>query len=210
MGFRVDPLVDLEMGEIDEAWKIAGNRELFEKVHQLKVLYESILLDVANRVAALDLGNRFSVYNGSKVSKGNELEKCPYQVLDVVRDFDLEVGLNVRLLHWWGRGTFIFLFVGRQNSFYPEIWRERNLRFLLDRGYFFAETVSLWHYKTIIDARAQRTLSADVRAFIDENPAYRLQLVKSIVLAGDRNSVAHQLFGEVKDLVNLLLAGEDP
>ena len=102
------------MYTLEEALAIYKNKALFEEIHKAKISALSVLENVSKRIDLNELAQMHTVHKGVKISKGNELEHCPYQVLDVVRDFDPDKGLNIRLLHWWGYGMFLFVLLGKE------------------------------------------------------------------------------------------------
>ena len=75
---------------------------------------------VSNEFPQKSLLDIYSRSKGSKISKGNDLLGSPYAVLDFFRDFDVEKGINVRLLVWWGKGCFLMAFVGKNLPLNPE------------------------------------------------------------------------------------------
>src|SRR5690606_15294657 len=95
--------------------QILANTSLFEKIHQLKHSFISVFSEIANEISSGELMKLHPGSQGIKISRGNELQHCPYQVLDIIRDFTKDHGFNIRILNWWGRGLFIFVFFGRNN-----------------------------------------------------------------------------------------------
>src|SRR5690606_19496636 len=79
------------------------DRLLFEEIHHLKSYFIRLFSDLANEISLDYLQVLHPQSQGIKISKGNELQHCPYQVLDLIRDFDIHMGLNIRVMNWWGR-----------------------------------------------------------------------------------------------------------
>lgn len=137
------------MSGFSELKKIVSNPDLFNKIHEAKEIYTGIFSSIANDLNQADWKNFHRPYKGIKISKGNELQHCPYQVLDIIRDFDLETGLNIRVLNWWGRGVHIFVLFGEKNILASD---ERRINaFIHSEGYSISAVQSLWDYPKIID-----------------------------------------------------------
>src|SRR5690606_14720249 len=86
---------------------------------------------------------------GIKISKGNELQHCPYQVLDLIRDFDKHMGFNIRVMNWWGRGLFIFVFLGGNHANANP--QGAFVSTLSSLGQSLTTTASPWQYARIFD-----------------------------------------------------------
>lgn len=195
------------MGELERAWQVAGQRDLFDEIHRYKSLYEDILYGVANRLMATGEAKELPGFRGCKVSKGNELEHCPYQVLDVGRDFDPESGFNIRVLHWWGRGTFVFLFIGYASPLYSSIWEDPAFGVLRANGYRRANANSLWHYKQILDEGSHEQLSKFSRSDLDSRSGRSFQIFRPVTLRGEKNDAEEELYECVHKLITVLRPG---
>src|SRR5690606_11664825 len=126
---------------------------------------------------------------------------CPYQVLDIIRDFDKEFGFNIRILNWWGRGLFIFVFFGRHNrkffsdaGWFPEMQQQ---------GYSLTNTSSPWDYKTIIDLGNMSPMVQESQVIIHIERHRHLQLVKKIAYTEDYLSLKRCLREQVLKILNL-------
>ncbi|AFL84826.1 hypothetical protein Belba_2261 [Belliella baltica DSM 15883] len=86
----------------------------FEKIQIQKSIFIKIFTEIANLFPQSKLEEIHKRAKGSKVSNGMNLENCPYQVLDLIRDFDATKGYNIRILNWWGHGLYIFIQFGRE------------------------------------------------------------------------------------------------
>jgi hypothetical protein len=82
---------------------------------------------------------------GAKISNGYRLDNSPYQVLDLIRDFDIESAYNIRILNWWGNGLFIFILYGNETK----VKMEASIKRLL-KDYLVSDQKSPWDYKGII------------------------------------------------------------
>lgn len=98
-----DLLLDLEL---------LKNKTLFQKIKEQSDLAENLFNTLANDFPQKELLKIHKNSKGTKISKGYNLENAPYQVLDLVRDFDDQTGFNIRILNWWGNGLFIFVYFG--------------------------------------------------------------------------------------------------
>lgn len=130
--------------------KITKKRELFENISRAKKEFIHALSLVGNSIAYDKIEDVHGPHKGIKISQGNELQSCPYQVLDIVRDFDFKTGLNVRVLHWWGRGAYFLVFYGENH---PMLLKPYNLFKWLKFKSFHLCTTGLWDYKGIIDQK---------------------------------------------------------
>ncbi|EKB47980.1 hypothetical protein [Cecembia lonarensis] len=95
---------------------LSQSKSFFARFHQQSGIVEEIFLEVANAFPQSKLKRSFDQAKGCKISKGNQLQGLPYQVLDLVRDFSHEKGFNIRFLHWWGFGLYLFLTYGKQTK----------------------------------------------------------------------------------------------
>ncbi|WP_209330322.1 hypothetical protein [Lunatimonas salinarum] len=191
------------MGELERAWEVAGKRGLFEEIHRFKSLYEDILSGVANRVMVNARNQGWKGFRGCKISKGNELVHCPYQVLDIGRDFDAKSGLNIRILHWWGRGTFVFLFVGSDHPRYSLVWDKYFFGKLKARGYRLVDTESRWQYELIIDQGRHRALSKRSKSDRVGSQERLFHVFRQVVLEGEKCDAEAQLIDCVDELTGL-------
>lgn len=98
-----DLILDLEL---------LKNNILFQKIKEQSDLIEGLFNGLANEFPQKELKEIHQNSKGTKISKGYNLENAPYQVLDLVRDFDGQTGFNIRVLNWWGNGLFIFIYFG--------------------------------------------------------------------------------------------------
>jgi hypothetical protein len=186
------------MSTLDEALPIFTNKELFEKIHQAKNTFISLLENISNRIDINALNSTHLNHKGIKISKGNALERCPYQVLDVVRDFDPAYGLNIRLLNWWGYGMFLLILIGR-NSF-----SQAKLKLLSGDlrscGFIISETPSPFSYKDIIaDYQEKKKLPVDLK--IVWSSLNRLQLVKQLTFGIDFSQTEEKLYSEINQVL---------
>lgn len=186
------------MYSLKKALPIYSNKDLFEEIHQAKNSFLALLENISNRIELNELNIVHPSQKGIKISKGNELEHCPYQVLDLIRDFDPESGLNIRLLHWWGYGMFLFVLVGE--DFFDREQRKNFLTHELLQGFAISGVSSHFSYKQIIEDYYLKT-----NLSLDSNQNYsqlgRFQLVKQIPFGGDFIETEECLFSEITRLL---------
>ncbi|WP_339903591.1 hypothetical protein [uncultured Cyclobacterium sp.] len=139
-----------DTGSISTLIQITKEKELFENISRAKKEFIHALSLVGNRIPFNKIEEIHDEHKGIKISQGNELQSCPYQVLDIVRDFDLNTGLNIRILHWWGRGAYFLVFYGANH---PLIVKPNKLFKWLKYKSFDLCTTGLWDYKGIIDQK---------------------------------------------------------
>jgi|SRR5690606_22878833 len=163
--------------------QLLNNRGLFEEIHQLKSFFIRLFSELANEISLDLLSSVHTSSKGVKVSKGNELERCPYQVLDIVRDFDKSKGFNIRILNWWGRGLFVIVFTGNLNHQLTE-----NPEFLCSvrsRGYMLSKTSSPWDYKRMIDEGQIDILPSEDGLMLHVNQFRYFQILKKMDCSAD-------------------------
>ncbi|WP_158859892.1 hypothetical protein [Lunatibacter salilacus] len=189
------------MDSFQKALFIYRNKELFEEIHEAKKAFIGMLENISNIIVLDDLKEVHPNHKGTKISKGNELEHCPYQVLDIIRDFDPETGLNIRLLHWWGKGMFLFVLISK--SFFDGKQLEN---FLKDRsldGFFISIASSPFSYKQIVgDYEFNKIPSAD--SVPNNSLLGRFQLVKKVPFGVDFTETEEILFSELKRILSAL------
>jgi hypothetical protein len=186
------------MSTLDEDLAIFANKELFEKIHQAKNTFIRLLENISNRIHINALNSTHLSHKGIKISKGNALERCPYQVLDVIRDFDPEYGLNIRLLNWWGYGMFLLILIGR-NNFSPTKSKLLSAD-LSSRGFIISDTSSPFSYKEIVaDYHERKNLPVDLK--IVWSSLNRLQMVKQLTFGIDFSQTEEKLYSEINQVL---------
>jgi len=123
------------------------NPDIFETIHETKRQFKELFTDLSNKLENRELTNIYPSSKGVKISMGNELQKCPYQVLDIFRDFDKKRGHNVRILNWWGHGLYILVFFGK--DFAAETMDEQD--YFKKQDFRLARGSSPWDYAAILD-----------------------------------------------------------
>ncbi|OOG77260.1 hypothetical protein [Algoriphagus sp. A40] len=118
------------------------NADIYRRQNVLKRQFISLLEEIGNSFSANDLSQISKNSKGSKISKGNDLLGFPYQVLDLIRDFDPDSGVNIRLLNWFGNGFFLTVLLGKN--------RLNPIKSLLDLGFNYGLSENQWDYPDLI------------------------------------------------------------
>jgi hypothetical protein len=117
------------------------DENLIRRQNQLKYQFWELLGEIGDLFPQEDLVQVHSNSKGKKLSQGQDLGGLPYQVLDLIRDFDFETGLNIRLLNWFGKGLFLFVLAGK--SSYPKLQ-------LSPANFQLCQSESPWDYQAIL------------------------------------------------------------
>ena len=88
------------------------DQALVQRQNQLKTDFLDLFEQLGNSVTNEEFTSFFSNSKGKKISKGYHLLGFPYLVLDLIRDFDLETGCNIRFVSWFGHGLYCCVFLG--------------------------------------------------------------------------------------------------
>ncbi len=115
LGFRIVTLVkkmDSFQKPID--LKLWLNADLIQQQNLLKRQFTAIFEEVGSAFSQKELQQISQKSRGVKLSKGNDLLGFPYQVLDLIRDFDLMSGANIRILNWFGNGIYTTVYLGKK------------------------------------------------------------------------------------------------
>lgn len=118
------------------------NADLIQQQNILKRQFTAIFEEVGSVFSPMELRKISQNSKGVKLSKGNDLLGFPYQVLDLIRDFDLNRGANIRILNWFGNGIYITVLLGKN--------RKNPIPELLDPGFSFGLSENQWDYPDLI------------------------------------------------------------
>lgn len=196
----------MTMGEFDnqdegywtECLQIMADPGLFVKINRSKKCFIHMFSEVSNQLTAYELEKWHSPSKGTKVSQGNSLQLCPYQVLDVIRDFSPQTGLNIRVLNWWGRGIYLFLFLGKQTSInYLKSPESSFFLHLLNGGFHLALTGSPWDYQAMVDKCQAKIVDSfqEVRDLAIRQG--HIQVFKKLAYKKDEVSTQSDIFHEI-------------
>ncbi|MEB2782768.1 hypothetical protein U3A58_20465 [Algoriphagus sp. C2-6-M1] len=169
------------------------DRDLIPRQNRLKEIFWNILGEVGNSIDPEDLQQIHLGSRGIKLSKGNELLGYPYQVMDLIRDFDLDEGLNIRLLNWFGHGLFLFVLLGKNHPKAP-------LQPLSENNWAFDQSPTPWEYPaTLLSGAATVTPSAEL---LEKSTFY--QWHKPLEISGEIEYIKTRILDELKKLIFLL------
>ncbi|MDN3202607.1 hypothetical protein [Algoriphagus sediminis] len=170
-----------------ELWK---DKELIKKQNRLKARFWNIFSEVGNEVQDNSLLANFNFSKGIKVSKGNDLIGFPYQVLDIVRNWDEKNGLNIRVLNWFGHGMFLFLYLGHNRvSKHP-------FNSLIDLGLIQSKNPDPFDYPGILllnEGSPEYNKKSDLSVWF-----------KEINITDQSEKTQAQIFEEIKGLIEIL------
>mgnify|MGYP007006547293 FL=1 len=144
---------------------------------------------LGNSVTNEELTHFFSNSKGKKISKGNHLLGFPYLVLDLIRDFDLEKGCNIRFVSWFGHGLYCCVFLGKQ-MLQPD-------RLFVANGFQLGRKDLPWDLAAQVDWI--KTRATDIKNTVTQNEA-RLW-IKEIHLVEDRETSLQILCEELKKIL---------
>jgi hypothetical protein len=133
------------MSDVKLDLELLVNNTLFLKIREQSDLITDLFNNLANEFQQEDLLKFHGDSKGTKISKGYNLANSPYQVLDLVRDFDGSSGFNIRVLNWWGHGLFIFVYYGSATA---DKYKQATLR--LEATYLDCNHPSPWAYGQIL------------------------------------------------------------
>jgi hypothetical protein len=122
--------------------KLWLDSDLIQRQNQLKSQFQAIFEGIGNSFSEEDFKKISSMSRGVKLTRGNDLFGYPYQVLDLIRDFDPENGVNIRILNWFGNGLYLTILLGKN--------RKNPAPELLSNGYFFGLSENQWDYPDLI------------------------------------------------------------
>jgi len=168
------------------------NSDLVRRQNLLKRQFVNILEEVANSISNLELEKISQRSRGSKISKGNDLLGLPYQVLDLIRDFDSFDGVNIRLLNWFGNGFFITVLLGKNR-------KSLSAQFLKE-GFSFGLSENKWDYPDLILNKNQTNKPETIEA---SDLGFHLWIKPFEILANSRVNVS-SLQEEVKKILGIL------
>lgn len=168
------------------------DREFQQRYNRLKAEFWEILGAVGDSVSLESLKKSHPNPKGKKLSKGNDLLGFPYQVLDLIRDFDLNTGLNIRILNWFGHGIFLLILIGKNSYSTPP-----NLSHL---GFSLGLTSSPWDYPELI-LESSSTNSVELDQL--EKLTY-FQWIKPVPINPEKDLIISQLTSEIKIIIECL------
>ena len=169
------------------------DKDIILRQNRLKAVFWEVLSEVGNAVDSTTLSQIHAPSRGIKLTKGNDLLGFPYQVLDLIRDFDPSTGLNIRILNWFGHGLFLFILLGRQHQKSPFLK-------LSEHNWSLDQSSSPWDYPEILLNDASVISPSD--ELLEKSSFY--QWHKSISISKGTVSVESTILDELKKLIFLL------
>lgn len=169
-----------------------SDTDLIRRQSLLKRQFLAMMEDVANEIPLRELNKLSARARGSKISRGNDLLGFPYQVLDVIRDFDTSIGINIRLLNWYGNGFFLTVLLGKE--------RENPVFKFLQEGFSYGLSENKWDYPDLLLNGNQ---SSDPEIIIQTVSDFHLW-VKPITLSTHPITNVQFLIREIKKILAIL------
>ncbi len=174
--------------------KLWLNKELIQRQNRLKAQFWDLFAQVGNELETERLSQIHSKSKGVKLSKGGDLLGYPYQVLDVIRDFDPDKGLNFRVLNWYGHGIYLFVHFGK---LHPKALDD----FFLENNFEYCLSTSPWDYPDLIlnDLKTNSPTPTKTKSM-----KYH-QWLKKIDLDENSREVKKNILTELKNLMEFFL-----
>ncbi|TXE05560.1 hypothetical protein [Algoriphagus aquimarinus] len=169
------------------------NKEIIPRQNSLKAIFWEILGEVGNSVDPESLKQIHPASLGAKLSKGNDLLGYPYQVLDLIRDFDRKEGLNIRVLNWFGHGLFLFILLGKNHPKAPFEQLRKN-------DWAFDLSPTPWEYPETL--RKGAFTNSPTSGDFKKSTFY--QWHKPIQISGEKIAIEDKILDELKKLIFLL------
>lgn len=168
------------------------NTSVINRQNHLKNQFMSIFEEVGNTLVEENYSRISSKSRGIKISKGNDLLGFPYQVLDVIRDFDPSTGVNIRLLNWFGNGLYSSVFLGKDKI--------NPIDALLQNGMEYGLSEKTWDYPDLI---LKGNRSTDSEEISKVHLGFH-HWIRKIEINSDTRSTYHILLEEVKINLGIL------
>ena len=166
------------------------DKTLVQRQNQLKTDFLDLFEQLGNSVTNEELTHFFSKSKGKKISKGNQLLGFPYLVLDLIREFDLETGCNIRFVSWFGHGLFCCVFLGKQMP-QPD-------RLFIENGFRLGRNDLPWDLAAQVDWVQARSTNPES----PQNQGEARLWIKEIALVGDQENCLQILREELKKILH--------
>jgi hypothetical protein len=165
------------------------DKTLVQRQNQLKTDFLDLFEQLGNSVTNEELARFFSNSKGKKISKGNQLLGFPYLVLDLIRDFDLDKGCNIRFVSWFGHGLYFCVFLGKQ-MLQPD-------QLFVENGFLLGRNDLPWDLVAQVDWIQAGTTTPD----FPQNQEVARLWIKEIALVGDPENCLQILRDELKKIL---------
>ena len=166
------------------------DKTLVQRQNQLKTDFLDLFEQLGNSVTNEELTHFFSKSKGKKISKGNQLLGFPYLVLDLIREFDLDSGCNIRFVSWFGHGLYCCVFLGKQMP-QPD-------RLFIENGFRLGRNDLPWDLAAQVDWIQARSTNPESR----QNQGEARLWIKEIELVGDQENCLQILREELKKILH--------
>ena len=170
------------------------DKTLVQRQNQLKTDFLNLFEQLGNSVTNEELARFFSNSKGIKISKGNQLLGFPYLVLDLIRDFDLDKGCNIRFVSWFGHGLYCCVFLGKQMR-QPD-------RLFVENCFLLGRNDLPWDLAAQVDWIQAGTTTPDS----PKNQGEAKLWIKEIAMLGDHENCLQILRDELKKILLANLA----
>lgn len=167
--------------------------ELIQRQNHLKRQFTGVFEAVGNGFSQADFLEISHESKGAKISKGNDLLEFPYQVLDLIRNFDPGSGANIRILNWFGNGLYLTVFLGKN--------RKNPIPEFLNLGFYYGMSESQWDYPDLI---LNGNFSTDEVEIEKSNRGFH-HWIKELQVSPSPTEVINDLQSEVKKILGLLI-----
>ena len=165
------------------------DKTLVQRQNQLKTHFLDLFEQLGNSVTNEELNRFFSNSKGKKISKGNQLLGFPYLVLDLIRDFDLDSGCNIRFVSWFGHGLYCCVFLGKK-MLQPD-------QLFIENGFLLGRNDLPWDLAAQVDWMQAATTTPDY----PQNQGEARLWIKEIALLGDHENCLQILRDELKKIL---------
>jgi hypothetical protein len=165
------------------------DKTLVQRQNQLKTDFLNLFEKLGNSVTHEELTCFFSNSKGKKISKGNQLLGFPYLVLDLIRDFDLDSGCNIRFVSWFGHGLYCCVFLGKTQVLPDQLF--------VENGFQLGRKDLPWDLAAQVDWIKNQAEKS-------KNPPKQEEAklwIKEIALVGDRDTSLQILCKELKKIL---------
>jgi hypothetical protein len=165
------------------------DQTLVQRQNQLKTDFLDLFEKLGNSVTNEELTCFFSNSKGKKISKGNQLLGFPYLVLDLIRNFDLDKGCNIRFVSWFGHGLYCCVFLGKTQLIPDHLF--------VENGFLLGRNDLPWDLAAQVDRIQAGTTTPDY----PQNQGEARFWIKEIVLLGDHENCLQILKDELKKIL---------
>lgn len=173
--------------------KLWADQNLIRRQNQLKSRFWTLFGDLGDHFAKPLLSQIHPAQKGKKLSKGNDLLGFPYHVLDLIRDFNEESGLNIRVLNWFGHGVFLIIYL---STHYQEKTKEN----WTDSQFKLSLCENIFDYPGMILEKKNEIFEENKIAVSNGF----LVLFKELSINADEKSTLSNLKSEIEKVINIL------